>query len=481
MAWARSHPVTLALLGAGEPATSPVVSRAIEYLRGFTPDQLHSVYAVSLQTRVFAAADQEQDRPRIASTVEWLERAQIKSDDRVQWPGSWTYSQAKNRSGDNSNTFYALLGLDAASEAGVPVKAEVWSLADRYWRGSQRPDGGWGYTPSGHSATASMTCGGVASLILSRTRRTEDQESPDETGIRNCGSHGDTGVRKGIGWLTSHFRRGENFPIAQQWRFYFIDALEWVGQLCGERLVGEHDWFVDGAEDLIRSQDDHTGEWRGLFSEQESTVATSFALMFLCRGRSPVLIQKARHGPGDDWTNDPDDVRHLVSSIARDWKLPLNWQLVDVDSATASELLLAPILFLNGHQSPELNDYGKKNLRAYVDQGGFIFAEACCGKADFDRGWRVLVQQLFPEAQSRLHPLNADHPVWTARHALKPPDHALWGLELGGRTVLIYSPTDLSCRWNVRDRYSDDPATIRAIQVGQNVVAHARSRKAIGQ
>jgi hypothetical protein len=241
------------------------------------------------------------------------------------------------------------------------------------------------------------------------------------------------------------------------------------------------DWFVGGAEELIRSQNKDTGEWRGLFSERESTIATSFALMFLCRGRSPVLIQKARHGPGDDWTNDPDDVRILVRSVARDWKLPLSWQVVDLESATVGELLLAPILFLNGHRSPELSDREQTSLRAYVDQGGFIFAEACCGKADFDQGLRVLVKQLFPDAKLQLHRLDANHPVWTARHALRPEDHSLWGLELGGRTVLIYSPTDLSCRWNVRDRYSDDPATIRAIQVGQNVVAHARSRQAPAQ
>jgi RNA polymerase sigma factor (sigma-70 family) len=81
--------VTLALLGADEPAALPSITRAIEYLRGFTPDQLHSVYAVSLQTRAFAAMDFEQDVPRIARNVEWLERAQIKPGDRVEWPGSW--------------------------------------------------------------------------------------------------------------------------------------------------------------------------------------------------------------------------------------------------------------------------------------------------------------------------------------------------------------------------------------------------------
>ena len=254
--------------------------------------------------------------------------------------------------------------------------------------------------------------------------------------------------------------------------------MEWVGQLSGERLFSEHDWFVGGAEELIRSQDEDTGEWRGVFSERESTIATSFALMFLCRGRSPVLIQKARHGPGDDWTNDPDDVRNLVRSVARDWKLPLNWQVVDLDSATVGELLLAPILFLNGHQiaraqrSREEEPAGLRRSRRIHIRRGML------REGRFRSGITRPRQAALPRTLNlQLHPLDADHPVWTARHALRPEDHSLWGLELAGRTVLIYSPTDLSCRWNVRDRYSDDPATIRAIQVGQNVVAHGAADK----
>ena len=32
----------------------------------------------------------------------------------------------------------------------------------------------------------------------------------------------------------------------------------------------------------------------------------------------------------------------------------------------------------------------RRNLREYVEQGGFIFAEACGGNAEFDQGFRLL-------------------------------------------------------------------------------------------
>ncbi len=73
--------VTLALLTAGERPDSPTIRKALEYLRGFGPNDLHSTYAIALQTMVFAAAEPANDQLRIANNVEWLEEAQIKPGD----------------------------------------------------------------------------------------------------------------------------------------------------------------------------------------------------------------------------------------------------------------------------------------------------------------------------------------------------------------------------------------------------------------
>ncbi len=124
------------------------IKDALEYLRGFGPGDLHSTYAISLQTMVFATADPAKDELRIRANVVWLEEAQIKPGDPQSYPGSWSYSESKRgRSGDNSNTQYALLGLHAASEVGIPVKPTVWEL--RAATGSAvRNATGAGLTPS---------------------------------------------------------------------------------------------------------------------------------------------------------------------------------------------------------------------------------------------------------------------------------------------------------------------------------------------
>jgi hypothetical protein len=471
--------VTLALLTAGEPAGSPTISKALAYLRNFTPEQLRSTYSVSLQAMVFSAATPERDQLKIVADVAWLEKAQIKANDNVNWPGSWTYTEFKHQHGDNSNTQYALLGLNAAAEVGVPVNPNVWALSRSYWEGCQRNDGSWAYTPDTHTASASMTCAGISSLIITGLKRFQGQEFLRGETVENCGRGGfNPNLQRATDWLARRFSVDQNVGHGLTWKYYYLYGLERAGRLTGQRFFGEHDWYREGAEELVHAQDQLDGFWRGEgFEGRDRLVATSFALLFLAKGRAPVLVNKIRHAPRGDWNNDPDDVRNLTNAVGRDWKTLLTWQVVDPNVASVQDLLQAPIVFLNGHEVPEFTDEGKKALRDYVEQGGFIFAEACCGKDEFDRGFQALMKEIFPEPEYKLDPLAEDHAVWRSRHVLKPDVHPLWGMQHGCRTVVIYTPADLSCYWNLSETNATNPAVIKAIRVGQNVVDYATGRE----
>ncbi len=469
--------VTLALMTAGETPDSQAIRQALDYLRHFVPGELRSTYAISLQTMVFATAEPRRDILRIAANVRWLEQAQIKRNEPVSWPGSWTYSDTKRRFGDNSNSQYALLGLFVASEVGVPVQPSVWELSRSYWERGQKRNGSWAYTPDANNPTASMTCAGISSMIISRLRRSQGQEVLQGDVIDDCGKGAvDRNLQAGINWLTSHFQVGHNFGAGQQWKFYYLYGLERAGRLAGIRLFGDHDWYRAGAEEFVGAQDKPGGYWQGKLVEENKVLATSFALLFLAKGRAPVLINKLRHGPSEDWNNDPDDIRNIVSIVSRDWHHLLTWQVVDAKKATVPDLLRAPILFINGHSAPEFTIAEKKNLREYVERGGFILGEACCGSADFDRGFRRLMDELFSEKPGQLQRLPDDHPVWRARHLLPAVIHPLWGIRRGGRTAVIYSPSDLSCYWNQSGRGLTNPAVVKAVRIGQNVIDAATGR-----
>ncbi|WP_165073476.1 DUF4159 domain-containing protein [Paludisphaera rhizosphaerae] len=470
---------TLALLTAGEPPDSPTIRASLDYLRRWGPDQLDCTYTVSLQTMVYAAADPKNDFNRIVANVQWLERAQIKPADGIPWPGAWTYDLSKtNRQSDNSNTQYALLGLHTASEVGIQVKPEVWKLAREYWESAQRIDGGWGYhhKEADGVSTASMTAAGISSLVITGLRRFQGAEEIHGDAIQNCGKGNlNINLKRGIDWMSSRFQIGQNFPQGQYWRLYYLYGLERAGRLGGVRFFGEHDWYREGAEALVHEQDRLGGFWRESSADNNPLISTSFALLFLAKGRSPVLVNKLRHGPRNDWDNDADDIRNLVNLVSQDWKHLLTWQVVDPNTASVEDLMQAPIVFINGHFEPEFSKVSIDNLRKYVDQGGFILADACCGRPEFDSGFKKLMEQVFPEEAYKLKPLSGDHPVWRAKHLLSPDAYPLWGIEHGCRTVVIYSPKDLSCYWNQMER--DPKSTALATRVGQNIIDYATGRE----
>ena len=463
--------VTLALLTAGESPNSEPIRRALDHLRGarYTPG--HEVYTVALLTMTYAAADPEKYRDEIARWAEYLEQAQASS-------GAWTYSASPGRGGgDNSNTQYALLGLHAASEAGFAVRPEVWFRARRYWETTQNFDGSWGYNPHG-TPSGSMTCAGISSLIITGLKLTRGQEQLVGDRIERCGEQAvSVSLQRGIDWMSAHFDVTQNINAGQSWHYYYLYGLERVGRLSGRRFFGNNDWYREGAAYLVRNQDRLQGFWQGRSNETDPVLTTSFAVLFLAKGRSPVLINKLRHGPGPDWNNDHDDVTNLVGVVSRDWKHLLTWQAVDPQIASVEDLMQAPIAYLNGHEAPEFSAEAKGRLREFVEQGGVIVAEACCSRREFDRGFRALMKEIFPEPELELHPLAEDHAVWRSKYRLDASTHPLWGIEHGCRTVVLYSPDDLSCYWNQLEAQPGNPRVRAATALGQNIVDYVTGRE----
>ena len=396
--------VTLALLTAGEKPDSPrsKAPRVPARLRARSARQHLRDRAADHGLRRRRA----RARPQSGSlaNVDWLERAQIKPGDPVYWPGSWTYSELEAGPARRQleHAVRPARACNAASEVGragqarglgagaellgaQPEARRQLGLHARFRRLDRQHDLRGDLEPDHHRAAS-----GSRGRSSSRARRSQ-----------NCGKGGvNPSLQRGIDWLANHFQVGQNFGDGQQWKFYYLYGLERAGRLAGVRFFGQHDWYRLGAEELVHEQNKLSGFWQGALVESDKTVATSFALLFLAKGRAPVLINKLRHGPRGDWNNDPDDVRNIVAVVSRDWKSLLTWQVVDPAAATVADLLQAPIVFFNGHQAPEFDASAKQNLREFVEQGGFIFADACCGSPEFDDGFKRAHEGDLPRGRS---------------------------------------------------------------------------------
>ena len=212
--------------------------------------------------------------------------------------------------------------------------------------------------------------------------------------------------RASTGWPSTS-RSSQNFGNGQQWKFYYLYGLERAGRLTGLRFFGKNDWYRLGAEELVHEQNKFGGFWVGALNESDKVLATSFALLFLAKGRAPVLINKLVHAPSGDWNNDPDDVRNIVNVVSRDWKSLLTWQVVDPGAAALPELLQAPIIFFNGHHAPQFSaDAPGETSASPSSKGVSSSPRRAAAASEFDQGFKQLMTEIFPEPEYQLRPLS---------------------------------------------------------------------------
>ncbi len=496
--------VTLALLNSGETAKNLKVAKALDYLNGSPLPR--ATYAASLQVMAFCQADPVQYKVKVNELAMWLEATQIKDGKNK---GGWHYGTRGD--GDNSNTQFAILALHEAERAGVKVKEQTWKLAEQYWINNeyrQKELGSWGYF--GGDGSGSMTCAGIASLIIARDHIGLGDAVVLDGRVQCCGSGADDeAITKGIQWLGKKFTVMQN-PGSGGWGLYYLYGLERVGRMTGQRFFGEegnrHDWYREGAEHLVGIHDKFTDYWKGTGAgENNPVVSTSLALLFLSKGRRPVVVSKLRYQDVTrDWDLHRRAIQNLTSRLEKPFKRELSWQTIDFVqqddvagrgsklNVTVADLLESPILFISGSQSLNLDKSQVDLLREYVNQGGFIFAEACegdgCGRGTFDQDFRALMKKLFPESELRRLP--PDHAVWYAEKTVNPKhlpaddQFWIWGLDACCRTSVIYCPRSLSCRWEVSHPYRElnYPQKVKdeieaCVRIGENVVAYATNRQ----
>jgi len=483
---------TLALLNTGLDAQADSVRRALGWLR---THRLTTTYSVALQTMVFCKAEPARDKLLIDANVARLVETQR---DQGDGKGGWSYPEGRV---DNSNSQFALLALHEARRVGCQVNSRTWRLAKRYWEEGQNANGSWGYQPKS-GGTGSMTSAGIASLIIVNAEVHEPDARVVGEKIQCCVAdrRDDEPLARGFAWLGRNFSVRHNPGAPDYFVLYYLYGVERVGRLTAQRFIGRHDWYREGAEFLVAKRIAGSDYWVGKVGEQNELVATSFALLFLSKGRRPILLAKAKHPPGNDWDQHRSDAANLTRYVESKWKRDLTWQVVDLALADVDDLVQSPVIYISGREDPlppnqAAQEELARNLRDYLDRGGFLLAEAQCGGKAFDQAFRRLMERVFPEPEYRLRLLHPGHPIWRAEEDVPPAQlRPLLGIEFGCRTSVVYAPPDppddprpsLSCLWELaRQRGADEatyPAKVQtqidaALSLGINILAYATGRE----
>ncbi len=132
-------------------------------------------------------------------------------------------------------------------------------------------------------------------------------------------------------------------------------------------------------------------------------------------------------------------------------------------------------------------------MRKYLEQGGVLFADSCCGAKLFDKSFREAMLQIFPDKPLARIPL--EHELFSeeigqdvrrlkrrvlegagpnAGADVREMETVLEGIELDGRYAVIYSKYDLSCALERQSTIQCEGYTPEdAVKLGTNIVLYS--------
>ncbi|MGC4033556.1 MAG: DUF4159 domain-containing protein [Tepidisphaeraceae bacterium] len=389
----RTSLCTYALLAAGERPLDPRIVKAVDWLRGV---KITGNYAIGMRANVwFNLPQTKQNLAAIAADGKAL-----KGGGSTAGVGFFDYHPGGIRT-DMSCSQYGMLGAWAAAQRTDIFDVAYWLKTEASWCDQQNEDGGWGYNGRSSASTIQMTAAGVASLFIAQDfGHPTDTPPPANAPAANTKPenkrYAPGNIERGIAYL------GQNLPQhLQNPLLYALYGIERVGVASGYKHIGEVDWYKACADAIIKRQRPD-GSWDSMHGPD---IDTAFALLFLARGRAPVMVNKlefdlvSRRGAetrAADWNLRPRDMANVTRWVEERTERRLNWQVLKLNAAPIDDLHDAPILYMSGRLPVSLSDEDMAKLKQYVEEGGLIVASADTNNQFFSRTIRTLGETLFP-------------------------------------------------------------------------------------
>lgn len=196
---------------------------------------------------------------------------------------------------------------------------------------------------------------------------------------------------------------------------------------------------------------------------------------------SQFSICRLKYKGGGDWYSNPSSLPNLLRAVRERLDIPSAREEV-VREPGDPTLREFPFLYMNGHGNVQFSDEDLRALRAYLDGGGFLWADDNYG---MDRYFREQMDRVLPGASFVELPF--DHDVYHSFYEFPDglpkihehdggPPHG-YGVFLDGRMVVFYSfNTDIGDGLEDEEVHNDPPEKREAaLRMAVNIAVYALS------
>lgn len=195
---------------------------------------------------------------------------------------------------------------------------------------------------------------------------------------------------------------------------------------------------------------------------------------------SRFVIARLKYEGGGDWYNDPSSELNMLRFLRQHTDIDADVRTEEFVEVGSEKLFSYPFVFMTGHGSIRLSDREAQNLRAYCENGGFLYVDDDYG---FDKAFRREIKKVFPDRE--LVELPFDHGIYNVHfdfpnglpkiheHDKKAPQG--FGIFHEGRLVLFYTyESNLADGWADPDVHKNpEDVRLKSLQMGLNIIVWA--------
>jgi len=215
------------------------------------------------------------------------------------------------------------------------------------------------------------------------------------------------------------------------------------------------------------------------------------------RPPQPLALATKIKFQGDQWKGTIADLKQLLAYAAPRLNV----------SYTSNEFSLKefpfdpktiPIIYLTGHQRVKFSNDEIEKLRKYLNDGGTIIGNACCGNVIFYTSFKESMKEILPDRP--MVQLPADNAIYNSYYKIDKINYRnksngtledkieegapnLEGINVGCRTAVILSRSDMAAGWDELIVPSAESAIKPddSLKLGTNIVAYVLAFHQLGQ
>lgn len=193
---------------------------------------------------------------------------------------------------------------------------------------------------------------------------------------------------------------------------------------------------------------------------------------------SDFTLVRIKYNGGGDWYNDQSSDVNIMKYVKEKTNINVKSDYTFVDLAS-DDLFQYPMVWLTGHGNVSFTKQEVSNLRAYLENGGFLYIDDDYG---LDPYIRKELKKVFPDDE--LIELPFSHPIYKSyfdfsqgvpkihEHDKKSPQG--FGIFINGRLAIYYTyESNLGDGWADKNVHNDpDEVRENALKMGTNIIVY---------